>query len=298
MRKTISMLAALAFAAAPMVGCGDSDLSGSNTGRINVKLTDAPFPFSEVSSVNVFITRIDGSTGEQSDLEIADDTDHDGWTTLVSPNTSFNLLTLSGGNTTSLGIASVPAGTYRSFRLILDTDQSSVIVNNTPVNVVWPSAGQTGIKVLLDQPYVVADGTTNDLLLDFDVGSSFVMRGNSITQNGLLFKPVIHAATVTAAASLSGTVHQDSAAGAVVAGATIEVLKAGTAIDDTVSANVVATGVTDVNGAFTIAFIPVGTYVVRATPPAATLYKPALLTGGVTIVAGTPVTGQVIVVTK
>ena len=42
----------------------------------------------------------------------------------------------------------------------------------------------------------VAEGTTS-MLIDFDVGKSFVMRGNSISQNGLLFKPVIHATTVT-----------------------------------------------------------------------------------------------------
>jgi hypothetical protein len=34
------------------------------------------------------------------------------------------------------------------------------------------------------------------MVLDFDVGNSFVMRGNSLAQNGLLFKPVVKA-TVT-----------------------------------------------------------------------------------------------------
>jgi hypothetical protein len=297
MQRTITTLAALVIAAAPIAGCS-SDLSGSNTGRVNVLLTDAPFPFSEVQSVNAFVVRIDASTGEQNDVSIADENDGAGWTTLVSPNASFDLLTLTSGQTAGLGIASVPAGTYRSVRLILDTDASSVILDNdTPVDVVWPSAGQTGIKVLLDEPFVVTNGTT-DMLLDFDVGRSFVMRGNSISENGLLFKPVIHMATATAAATLSGTVVGDSATGAPIDGASIEVLKDGTALTDTDPANVIQTGVTDANGNFTIAFIPVGTYVVRATPPAASLYTPALLTGGVTITAGSPVTGQVIVVTK
>jgi hypothetical protein len=296
MRRTITTLAALAMASATMIGC--SDVSGSNTGKVNVLLTDAPFPFSEVQSVNVFVVRIDGSTTQQSDVSIADENDATGWTTLVSPNASFNLLTLTSGQTAGLGIASVPAGTYRSFRLILDTDASSVTLDNdTPVDVVWPSAGQTGIKVLLDEPFVVTEGTT-DLLLDFDVGRSFLMRGNSISQNGLLFKPVIHLATATAAGTLSGSVHADTPTGTPVDGATIEVLKDGTALTDTDPANVVQTGVTDANGNFSIAFIPVGTYVVRATPPAASLYLPALLTGGATIAAGSSLTGQVIVVTQ
>jgi hypothetical protein len=41
---------------------------------------------------------------------------------------------------------------------------------------------------------VVVDAeATTTMVADFDVGSSFVMRGNSLTQNGLLFKPVIKA---------------------------------------------------------------------------------------------------------
>jgi hypothetical protein len=55
---------------------------------------------------------------------------------------------------------------------------------------------------------------------------------------------------------------------------------------------------TDTNGNFVIGFVPAGTYVLRATPTVASGYKPALLVGGVTVVAGTPVTNKVIVVTK
>jgi hypothetical protein len=54
---------------------------------------------------------------------------------------------------------------------------------------------------------------------------------------------------------------------------------------------------TDASGNFTIAFIKPGTYVLRATPPAASVYKPAILTG-VTITAGTTTSGKVIVVLK
>ena len=32
---------------------------------------------------------------------------------------------------------------------------------------------------------------TTKVLIDFDVAQSFVLRGNSLAQNGLLFKPVI-----------------------------------------------------------------------------------------------------------
>jgi hypothetical protein len=300
MRKSLATLAGLAIAGAALISCGesDSDLILSNSGKVNVLLTDAPFPFSEVKSVNVDIVRIDGKLADADEAEIEDDDEMSGWRTLVSPDENFELLTLTGGNTASLGVATVPVGSYKAFRLVLDTDNSSVTLNdNSEVDVKWPSAGKSGVKILLDEPFVVASGTT-DLLLDFDVGRSFVMRGNSIRNNGLLFKPVIRAAVVQSTGTLSGTVRGDTPTGALIPGATVEVLKAGTVITDTDIANVVATGVTDANGAFTIAFIPAGTYVVRATPTVASGYKPALLVGGAVITAGSTLGSQVIIVTK
>jgi hypothetical protein len=299
MNSKSGMFAALALAGLLAAACeSGSNPTLTNTGKVNVMLTDAPFPFSQVKSVEVYIVRIDGKLAETDSAEAANANDSTSWVTLVSPNTRINLLTLSGGNTASLGLATIPVGTYKSFRMIINTDSSSVTLNdNTKPNIKWPSAGKNGIKIILDKPFDVTTEGTN-LLIDFDVGRSFVMRGNSISQNGLLFKPVIHAVTVQAAGTLSGTVRADSANGTRMAGATVEVLKAGTALTDTASANIVRSAVTDANGAFTIAFLPAGTYVVRATPTVASGYKPALLAGGATITAGSTLSNQVIIVTK
>jgi hypothetical protein len=290
-----------AFALAGLVAAACE--SGSNptlttNGKVNVLLTDAPFPFSQVKSVDVYVVRIDGKLAETDSAEAADANDSTSWITLVSPNTRINLLTLVGGTTASLGLASIPVGTYRSFRMIINTDSSSVTLNdNTKPSIKWPSAGKNGIKIILHEPFDVTTDATN-LLIDFDVGRSFVMRGNSISQNGLLFKPVIHAVATQAAGTISGSVRADSANGTRMAGATVEVLKAGTALTDTASANIVSSGVTDANGNFTLAFIPAGTYVVRATPTVASGYKPALLAGGAVVTAGSTLSNQVIIVTK
>jgi hypothetical protein len=45
--------------------------------------------------------------------------------------------------------------------------------------------------VNLDKPITIAADGTTTALADFDVSQSFVMRGNSIEANGLLFKPVV-----------------------------------------------------------------------------------------------------------
>jgi hypothetical protein len=298
MKMKFGTIAVLALAGAMMAACDNSSVTGNDVGTVNVMLTDAPFPFGQVKSVDIYVLRIDGKIAETDSAEDANESDSAGWHTLVSPNQSINLLTLTGGNTANLGGSALPVGTYNSFRMIIDTDKSSVTLNDgTKPDIKWPSAGKNGIKILLDHPFAVTSGTTN-LLVDFDVGRSFVMRGNSISQNGLLFKPVIHATTQQSTGIISGTVHADNATGAGIAGATVEVLKAGTTLTDTNSENIVRSGVTDASGNFTIAFVPPGTYVVRATPTVASGYKPALLTGGATITAGNTLGSQVIIVTK
>lgn len=299
MKKQIGSLAAIVGLLCVAASCDNGGgLTAGNSGQVNVLLTDAPFPFADVKSVDVFVVRIDGKTGDTNDTEAANESDMNGWTTLVSPNTSINLLDLTNGKTANLGVATLPAGTYRGFRLIIDTSKSSVTLNdNTKPAVMWPSAGKNGIKIILDNPFVLGAGGSSSLLIDFDLGRSFVMRGNSISQNGLLFKPVIRATTQQSTGTITGSVHGDNTTGPAVAGATVEVLKSGTPLNDTNSENVVRSGATDASGNFSLAFVPPGTYALRATPPSASLYKPAIL-NGVTVTAGTVTSGQIIVVTK
>ena len=100
-----------------------------------------------------------------------------------------------------LGDAKVAVGSYNGFRLIIDPAKSSVTLNDATNTVIggegidglkFPSAAKTGIKIKLSGgPVDVEEGETSTLVVKFDVTKSFVMRGNSIDQNGLLFKPVI-----------------------------------------------------------------------------------------------------------
>jgi hypothetical protein len=250
-----------------------------------------------VKRVDVFVVRVDGKTAETTDAEVEDDTQMSGWLTLVSPNLLINLLDLTNGKTANLGVATLEAGTYRSFRLVIDADKSSITLNNdAKPGVTWPSAGTNGIKIILDQPVVVSGAST--LLIDFDVGRSFIMRGNSILLNGLLFKPVVTTTSQQSTGIVTGSVRADTPAGAGIAGATVEVLKNGTTLTDTNDNNVVRTGMTDAGGNFSLPFVPPGTYVLRATPPTASGFKPALIAGTVTITAATTTSGQIIVVTK
>jgi hypothetical protein len=293
MSKTIRLLAALAITTFALGACSDS--SGTGTGLLTVRLTDAPFPFSEVASVDVFVVRVDAKTESTTDDEAADENNHDGWTTIATPNTLINLLDLGSGKTMNLGATTLPTGNYRSFRLILDTDQSTITLKDgSEPTIFFPSAGQSGIKVKLDEPIqLTEDGTV--MTLDFDIGRSFVMRGNS-PANGFNFKPVIHAVAQDVTGSVTGSVRANSATGAAVPDATVEVLTAGSLVTDADPTHIVRTTATDASGNFRIAFLLPGTYVLRATPPAASGFKPALLPGGLTITAQTETQNQIIVV--
>lgn len=284
-----------ALVAAAAVGCSDSDGSG----KLTVQMTDAPFPYSEVSAVNVFVVRVDARAADVTDAEAANSANTNGWTTIATPNRVINLLSLQGGATTNLGTTELSTGTYNAFRLVIDPAQSGVTLKSgAEVATIFPSAAQSGIKVNLSAPIEVTEDSSV-MILDFDVGKSFVMRGNSISQNGLAFKPVIRAVASEFTGAVTGSVRADSPTGNGMADATVEILKAGTLLTSTDTADVVRTAKTDANGAFTVKFLLPGTYVVRATPPSsATGYLPALLTAGLTITSGATVTDQVIVVTK
>ena len=205
--KSLRLPAVTALAAAALVlplACSDSGSTSpslANKGMVVVKLTDAPFPTDEVKSVEVMVTRVDARTACTDDAGANEDMDNkasSGWMTLASPNAKFDLISLQNGKSTSLGSEALPPGTYCGLRFIIDPAQSSVtlkdgtLLNGTSTpGIKFPSADKTGIKVNLTKPLVVVAGTTTTLLIDFDVANSFVLRGNTIHNNGLLFKPVI-----------------------------------------------------------------------------------------------------------
>jgi hypothetical protein len=293
MRQTFRLIAAIGVSVLGLAACSDS--SGTNTGLLTVRLTDAPFPFSDIARVDVFVSRVDARTTEPTDAEAADETDQAEWTTVASPGTLINLLDLADGKTLNLGATTLATGTYNGFRVVIDPTRSSMtLADGTHPDIKFPSAAQSGIKIQLDKPIQLTENGSV-MTLDFDVGRSFVMRGND-ARNGFIFKPVVRAVAQDITGSFSGSVHANSATGPAVQGATVEVLTAGSLINDADPTHVVRTASTDANGNYRIAFLLPGTYVVRATPPTTSGFKPALLPGGLTITTGTETQNQIIVV--
>jgi len=216
----MALSTAVLFGAA---ACRDS--TGTGTGMVNVRLTngavpdafagevaaamtEAPLPAGSVKSVDVFVVRVEARRQEPTDVEAAlnteeSDAEQRGWVTIAEPNAAFDLMTLADGTTTTLGAAELATGGYRGFRIIIDPAKSSVTLNDETNTVIggesieglkFPSAATSGIKIQFSgAPLDVEDGETSALVVKFDVSRSFVMRGATLDQNGLLFTPVIRA---------------------------------------------------------------------------------------------------------
>lgn len=192
-------LASSAFLAA----CDSAGTTAAGSGTLAVQLTDAPFPTDSVQSVDVWVIRVDARQADTDSATAArgatdDSASTGGWTTLTRPNQSVNLLAYQNGAALPLGSAEMAAGNYLGFRLVIDPSKSSLTLKNGMVlsstsmpNISFPSAARSGIKIVLTQPVTVTANQTTTVLVDFMVGSSFVMRGSTIMQNGLLFTPVV-----------------------------------------------------------------------------------------------------------
>lgn len=205
--RHILLLAATVGALA--CGSADSTSASRDVGLLRVQLTDAPFPYDSVRSVDLFVVRVDARLAEADSSGAATGASDDsarvgGWTTIARPNRSFDLLTLRNGTVADIGQDTLPRGSYRGFRLIIDPSRSGISLTNgttltgsTTPSVAFPSAARTGIKINLTRSIEVGGDSTSTMLIDFDLENSFVMRGNSITKHGLLFKPVVRASPKT-----------------------------------------------------------------------------------------------------
>src|SRR5690606_16229119 len=114
-----------------------------------------------------------------------------------------------------------------------------------------PSGSQSGIKIFVHPGITVTTGLTAELLLDFDVSKSFVVKGNAHDLEnikGFNFKPVIRAVNNSFAGRIDGYVWDEDEIA--LEGATVWLEKD----------SVVSTTVTDLQGYFALIGIPEGSY--------------------------------------
>ncbi len=263
-RLNLTLLTMVVLAAA----CYKDDASGpaSRKPMAKVLLTDDPFPFDTVQSVNVYIVSIAAST--------AADTSDPGlqWVTITAPRKRFDLLALQQGTTALLGEGEIPADQYRSVRLIIDADSSNVrFADGTPAVVQnWNGSGEWSIYAFVEAALQVPDSGA-EIVIDFDVGRSF--QYNVAGDGTFTFIPWIRAVNKAATGSIAGTVlgAADSGSATPIANATVSGYGA-----DQGTWRIFSTARTDGVGHYRLAYLLPGTYIVGVDPPSGSSVGSAL----------------------
>jgi hypothetical protein len=291
LRRSLTMsrlsLALLAVATITVACYQDeaAPLNPSSPGaRAKVLLTDDPFPFDSVQSVQIYVVSIAVST--RLDTGTSADSMH--WVTVAAPHRQVDLLTLQQGLTDSLGTGPVTADQYNSVLVTINVDSSAGIrfKNGSQAVVRWNGSGQESYASFVEAPINIPD-TGAVIVIDFDVGRSFVY--NQLGDGAFDFFASIRAVNRGATGDIAGTVTHDTSAGPV-----------GPVADATVSAwgggpnnwYILSTGKTDAAGHYRLAYLLPGTYIVGVdAPPARSLG--AALDSNVAVTKGVETTHNV-----
>jgi hypothetical protein len=231
-------------------------------GTTRTVLTDDPFPYSRVASVDLFVVSVSAS--------VSADTGASGsFVTLATPNRRINLLGLQNGITEELGTAALPKGAITAVRLVIDTDLSSITLKSGAVltgrstpGIHWQSsAGRPVLNALLHENILVPD-TGAVVVVDYDVGQAFIAPQEidpTSTDSGFIFSPVLRATDAARTGSIAGAVRAHTAGGAAVEDASLR-LYLGTMATPQNTWTVLATAKTDVTGAFRFAYVTRSSY--------------------------------------
>jgi hypothetical protein len=247
-RLALALAGALGVAACNTSEIGPSGPGGD--GKTAVFLTDAPFPFDLITRVDIHISEI--GLSPQADTSQGPP----GWITVARPDRVFNLLDLQNGATALLGEAEVPPGQYRAVRVTFDPARSSMTdTDGGHPAINWQSKGDTPTLFGLVEEAMAIDENGEDIVIDFDVGRSFLPDGG----DGFLFIPFLRAITRAGSGAIAGTlVHADGGSPIPLAAVSIHY-----AFDSATSVGpLVATSRADASGAFKASFLRPGHYMV------------------------------------
>lgn len=175
--KNLKLITGIICLTLLFVGCNKED---QQTGRMTVKMTDAPADFVEVNVElkEVWVHYASGHNGQS------------GWVQVNTNPGIYNLLDLQ--NDISVVIAdqgSLAVGKITQMRLILGDNNYAVSIDSDSLQVNYDlllsSQDETGLKININSDIVA--NQTLQILLDFDAEASIVEEGNG----SLRLKPVI-----------------------------------------------------------------------------------------------------------
>ena len=251
-------LAWCVFAVASLLAACSHDVPGPSVagGQSRVLLTDGPFPYDRLARVDLFVASVSASLS-------ADTSAGGAFVTLASPGRRFDILALQSGATAELGALKLPAGAISAVRMMIDTDSSSITLKDGRVltgangGIHWQSsAGRPVLNALVQEQILVPD-TGAVIVIDFDVGQSFVASqelGSASADSSFTFMPVLRAVDARRTGVITGQVRSRTAGGAPVVDASLRLYR-GMAGGAENTWSVFATGKTDAAGAFRLAYV-------------------------------------------
>lgn len=201
-----------------------TDINETGSGKLVLKLTDAPFPIDLIDQALVTIDKIEIRSAIDSDDEgeLSYQNQNQGSSTneqimenhpfivLSEETQEFNLLSLTNGITSDLIQMEIGTGEYDMIRMHI-VDAKVILKDGREFALKIPSGTESGLKIQIEPELVVEDGVVNEVLLDFDVSKSFIVQGNANSKagvKGFIFKPVIRAVSQKQCSRVEGMVYE------------------------------------------------------------------------------------------
>lgn len=203
MRHLKLMITFFALSAIVLVSCNNEEsLIPDDKGRLNVHITDAPFPIDLVGSTEVTIDRVE----VRKQAEAGMDEDQDSFIIVSNETVTINLLDLTNGITVLMGSVDLDPGYYDQIRLHV-VDAAITLKDGSRFDLKVPSGNASGLKIKIQPSVYIEAEQSSDVLLDFDLSRSFVVNGKIDGKiNGFNFKPVVRGIYMKHAGSVEGTV--------------------------------------------------------------------------------------------
>jgi hypothetical protein len=247
-------------------GCGNTPSAGD--GAMTVRLVDAPV--TGYKEININVQEVQINQGDS------------GWITLSNPNTTVNLLTLTGGvSETLVDSAALPAGHYDQMRLVLGSGNTVILADDSVHDLKIPSGIQSGLKLVVS--FDVEAGTTKDVFIDFDAAHSIMLHqaGNN---DKYILRPTIRAIDKVMTGSVTGKL-TDTATGAGLA----EAIVTAQTLDASGNASIIRSVLTNSDGIYTLDLLPMDAacYIVSQPVIGSVAYE-AIVSEPVTLTTETP----------
>ncbi|MGH7416606.1 MAG: DUF4382 domain-containing protein, partial [Candidatus Rokuibacteriota bacterium] len=278
-----TLIAATSLALLLGGACYEDEASGPAGSRVaRVLLTDAPFPYDSVARVEVYVVSVGASTDPDTGGSAE-------WETIAEPRRRFDLLSLQQGTTALLGEGELVGQLYRAVRVVIDADSSSVRWNNGSLARVtwpWPGTGLVTMYALVSEPLALfSDPSGVEIVIDWDVGRSFLYDYYGTDEFTVL--PWLRAVHAAFTGTIAGSVTSDyTGAPQPIKNANVTVYS-GDPSQPPGTWWVAATGRSDEQGRYRVAFMGDGTYIVRIEQPELPFLAPVIRSGVVVAIGET-----------